>query len=48
MICSKHFCGEDFNESDLLRMQLMPDTKGVVKFKFVVYPTIFSRYLPIK
>lgn len=42
MICSKHFSNEDFNESDLLREKLMPDTKVVVRLKPRVFPTIFS------
>jgi len=42
MICSKHFSNEDFNESDLLREKLMPDTKVVVRLKPRVVPTIFS------
>ncbi|KAL4126059.1 hypothetical protein QTP88_010290 [Uroleucon formosanum] len=41
-ICSKHFSNEDFNESDLLREKLMPDTKVVVRLKPRVVPTIFS------
>ena len=42
MICSKHFSNQDFNESDLLREKLMPDTKVVVSLKPRVFPTIFS------
>ncbi|KAL4152882.1 hypothetical protein QTP88_000715 [Uroleucon formosanum] len=42
MICSKHFSNEDFNESDLLREKLMPNTKVVVRLKPRVFPTIFN------
>lgn len=37
MICSKHF-----NEADLMRKKLMPDTKVVVRLKPSVFPTIFT------
>jgi len=42
MVCSKHFSNEDFNESDLLREKLMPDTKVVVRLKSRIFSTIFS------
>jgi len=33
---------DDFNESDVLRKQLMPDTKVVIRLKSNVFPTIYK------
>jgi len=41
-ICSSHFKSDDFNESDVLRKQLMPDTKVVIRLKSNVFPTIYK------
>jgi len=39
-ICSSHFKSDDLNESDILRKQLMPDTKVVIRLNSNVFPTI--------
>jgi hypothetical protein len=41
-ICSSHFKSDDFNESNVLRKQLMPDTKVVIRLKSNVFPTIYK------
>lgn len=40
IICSSYFKSGDFNESDVLRKQLMPDTKVVIRLKSNFFPTI--------
>jgi len=37
-----HFKSDDFNESDILRKQLMPDIKVVIRLKSNVFPTIYK------
>jgi len=39
-LCSKHFKLEDFNQSDVLREKLMPDTKVRINLNSGVIPTI--------
>jgi len=39
-ICSKHFKSEDYNQSDLLRQQLMPNIKVKVKLNANAVPTV--------
>ncbi|CAI6374479.1 unnamed protein product [Macrosiphum euphorbiae] len=41
-ICSKHFKSEDYNQSDLLRQQLMPNIKVKVKLNTNAVPTVFQ------
>lgn len=42
-LCSKHFKLEDFNQSDVLREKLMPDTKVRINLNSGVIPTIRSK-----
>jgi len=41
-LCSKHFKLEDFNQSDVLREKLMPDTKVRINLNSGIIPIIRS------
>jgi len=46
-LCSKHFKLEDFNQSDVLREKLMPDTKVRINLNSGVIPTLRSEKIDL-
>lgn len=46
-LCSKHFKHEDFNQSDVLREKLMPDTKVRINLNSGVIPTLRSETIDL-
>jgi hypothetical protein len=46
-LCSKHFKLEDFNQSDVFREKLMPDTKVRINLNSGVIPTLRSEAIDL-